>query len=59
MFIQRFAKAVAVGMSLLITTYFAGFESVRWLSIVTVLILVLWITAVRYAGRKFKDLERA
>lgn len=57
MFIQRFAKAVAVGMSLLITTYFAGFESVRWLSLVTVLILVLWITAVRYAGRKFEELE--
>lgn len=57
MFIQRFAKAVAVGISLLITTFFVGFESVRWLSIVTVLILVLWIIAVRFAGRKFKELE--
>ena len=57
MFVQRFAKAVAVGVSLVITTYFSGFESIRWLSIVTVLILVVWIMAVRYAGRKFKELE--
>lgn len=57
MFVQRFAKALAVGVSLVITTYFAGFESIRWLSIVTVLILVVWIAAVRYAGRKFNELE--
>lgn len=59
MFVQRFAKAVAVGVSLVITTYFAGFESIRYLSIVTMLILILWIVAVRYAGRKFRELEAA
>ena len=57
MFVQRFAKALAVGVSLVITTYFSGFESIRWLSIVTVLIQVVWIVAVRYAGRKFNELE--
>lgn len=57
MFVQRFAKALAVGLSLLITTFFAGFESVRWLSIATILILVVWIAAVRYSGRKFRELE--
>jgi len=57
MFVQRFAKALAVGLSLVITTIFAGFESVRWLSLLTALILVLWIVAVRYAGRAFTEKE--
>jgi AAA family ATP:ADP antiporter len=59
MFVQRFAKALAVGLSLLITTYFAGFESLRWLSLLTVALLVLWILAVRYVGRVFAEREMA
>ena len=59
MFVQRFAKAVAVGMSLAITTAFTGFESVRWLSLLTALILVGWILAVRLAGRGFAERESA
>lgn len=57
MFVQRFAKALAVGLSLIITTIFTGFESLRWLSLVTIGILVLWILAARYAGRVFKEKE--
>lgn len=57
MFVQRFAKALAVGLSLLITIFFTGFESLRWLSLVTVVILVLWIIAARYAGRVFAERE--
>ena len=56
MFIQRFAKAVAVGLSLLITTFFAGFTNVRWLSVATIIILVIWIRAARFAGREFQKL---
>jgi ATP:ADP antiporter, AAA family len=56
MFIQRFAKALAVGLSLLITLFFRGFESVRWLSLVTIVILVFWIAIARYAGREFRRL---
>ena len=59
MFVQRFAKAIAVGLSLAITTLFAGFGSVRWLSLVTAVILVLWILAARYAGRVFAEKEAA
>jgi len=59
MFIQRFAKAVAVGINLVIATWFAGFENVRWLSLATVAILLLWIVAARYAGRVFAEKERA
>ncbi len=56
MFIQRFAKAIAVGISLLITTLFAGFTNIRWLSVATIIILVIWIQAARFAGREFQKL---
>ena len=56
MFIQRFAKALAVGLSLIITSLFGGFESVRWLSLATIVILVFWIAIARYAGREFHRL---
>jgi len=56
MFVQRFAKALAVGISLAITTYFSDFSSIRWLSVVTLAIMVVWIIAIRYAGRKFDEM---
>ena len=56
MFVQRFAKAIAVGVSLAITTIFTSFSSMRWLSLFTIVIIVVWIFAVRYAGRKFKEM---
>lgn len=59
MFVQRFAKALAVGLSLLITTLFTGFDSIRWLSLLTVAILVLWLLAARYAGRVYRAKEAA
>lgn len=58
MFVQRFAKAVAVGLSLLMTTFFGGFSSLRWLSLIVAVILVVWILAARYAGRRFDELNR-
>jgi AAA family ATP:ADP antiporter len=54
MFVQRFAKALAVGVSLGITLSFADFESVRWLSLFTIAVIVLWLAAVRYAGSHFR-----
>jgi len=56
MFVQRFAKAVAVLISLAITTIFVEFASIRWLSAVTVPLIVLWIFAARYAGRRFREM---
>jgi AAA family ATP:ADP antiporter len=58
MFVQRFAKALAVGLSLGITTFLTGFEGVRWLSILTAVILLVWVQAARYAGKEFARLER-
>lgn len=56
MFVQRFAKVLAIGVSLGITTYFADFSSKRWLSLFTIAIVVLWIYAARYAGKRFEDM---
>jgi len=58
MFVQRFAKSIAVGISLVLTTFFASFSAIRWLSLVVAAILVVWILAARYAGRKFDELNQ-
>jgi AAA family ATP:ADP antiporter len=59
MFVQRFAKAIAVGVSLAITVMFKDFASLRWLSILTIVIIVIWVAAARYAGKRFQSLEAA
>jgi AAA family ATP:ADP antiporter len=57
MFVQRFAKALAVLISLGITFAFTDISSIRYLCILTLVLLVLWVVAARYAGRHFNDLE--
>jgi AAA family ATP:ADP antiporter len=54
MFVQRFAKAVAVVLSLAITTWFADFSTIHYLSIVVLLLLGVWVAAAVYAGRQFR-----
>jgi len=56
MFVQRFAKALAVGVSLGITLVFDDFSSLRWLSLCTLPIVGVWLFAVGYAGRRFSEL---
>jgi len=53
MFVQRFAKSVAVVVSLVVSTLFAEFESVRWLAIINASVVIMWLIAARYAGRAF------
>lgn len=55
MFVQRFAKAIAVVLSLAITTIFTQFTSLRYLSLFTMIVVVFWVIAVRYAGKRFKE----
>jgi ATP:ADP antiporter, AAA family len=55
MFVQRFAKVLAVVVSLAITGIFKDFSSVRWLSLLVVVLVFFWSFAVRYAGRAFKE----
>ena len=57
MFVQRFAKAIAVGISLVITLAVEDFSGVRWLSLVTIPLVLLWLLAVRHAGRRFETLS--
>jgi len=59
MFVQRFAKAIAVVISLGLTFAFSDFDSIRYLSLITLALLVVWVMAARYAGRKFKEYEQA
>jgi AAA family ATP:ADP antiporter len=56
MFVQRFAKSIAVFVTLLITSIFTDFSSVRWLSVVTIVVVALWMGAAWYAGGRFRQL---
>jgi AAA family ATP:ADP antiporter len=59
MFVQRAAKAIAVGVNLLLAAWFGGFEAVRWLSLVVAVLVAVWIVAASYAGRRFRELTGA
>jgi AAA family ATP:ADP antiporter len=54
MFVQRFAKVVAVVLNLGVAA-FVGIQGVRWLSIASIGVLVGWIALVRYAGHQFEE----
>jgi ATP:ADP antiporter, AAA family len=56
MFVQRAAKAIAVGVNLLLAAWVGGFEAVRWLSIVVVALVAVWMLAASYAGKRFRQL---
>jgi AAA family ATP:ADP antiporter len=58
MFVQRFAKALAVAVSLAITAWFTDFATVSWLSLATIALVALWISAARHAGRRFRAREQ-
>jgi len=53
MFVQRFAKVLAVILNLVVAAM-VGLGQVHWLSLATLVILVFWILLVRYAGREFE-----
>ena len=54
MFVNRFAKAVAVGVSLTITVIFTDFSSIRWISLFTLMVVLIWAFAARNAGSEFQ-----
>jgi AAA family ATP:ADP antiporter len=54
MFVQRFAKALAVGIGLVVTMLVTDFGAVRWLAIAVVLLGVAWLRIARYAGSEFE-----
>lgn len=58
MFVQRFAKSLAVGLSLFLTAIFSNFSTIRWLSLLSIAILVVWMFAARYAGNHFEQMAK-
>ncbi len=59
MFVQRFAKALGVGLNLIVPALFHGVEGIRTLSFFVLPVVGLWAFAARSAGRRFKMLEEA
>jgi len=57
MFVQRFAKVIAVVLNLAVAAI-VSLENVRWLSIASIIVLLIWIGIVRYAGRRFEELSK-
>jgi ATP/ADP translocase len=45
-----------VVVSLGITALFKDFSSLRWLSVFVLLMIGVWIVAVRYAGKHFRSM---
>ena len=58
MFLYRTAKVVGVGVTLLAGAFFEEFTAVRWLSVVTIALLCVWIVVARYAGGRFHDMTK-
>ncbi len=59
MFVQRFAKAIAVGINLLLAAVVGGLAGARWLSLVVAVLVAVWIVAASYAGKRFRELTGA
>lgn len=58
MFVMRLAKAFAVIINLVMYNAI-GTGGARWLSLVSIAILLVWISQVRYAGRQFENIVRS
>ncbi len=59
MFVQRFAKAIAVFLALGVSAFFTDFAGVRWLSIAVIVLVAIWLFAASYAGKRFRELSEA
>ncbi|MBA3394586.1 MAG: hypothetical protein H0T89_18210 [Deltaproteobacteria bacterium] len=59
MFVQRFAKAIAVFLALGVSAFFTDFAGVRWLSIAVIALVAIWLFAASYAGKRFRELSEA
>jgi len=57
MFVQRLAKVASVALNLGFSI--AIVSGVRWLSIVTLVMVIAWLFLVRYVSRGFRRAERA
>lgn len=56
MFMQRLAKLVGIAFGLIITLVFTDFRTFRWLTLLNIGVVALWLIAVRLAGTGFSML---
>lgn len=56
-FLLRSAKALAVAVGLALTVVFAGFDNLRWLSLLIIALLVMWALAVHRLANEYRVLE--
>lgn len=66
MFVQRFAKAIAVGINLVMSAVFAAKEGskelgagIRLLSLFAIGLTLIWLFAARYAGKQFEEMTKS
>lgn len=52
-FIMRGAKVLSIGLSLLISTFFASFEGIRWISILAIVLILLWLFVIRFVVKEY------
>jgi len=45
-------------MSLAITSVFTEYSTIRWLTLLTLVLVGLWIALVLYLGRRFRELTK-
>jgi ATP:ADP antiporter, AAA family len=55
----RSAKVLGIGASLLVTTFFTEYSSLRWVSFIALGITVCWILVATWLGREYKIRSRA
>lgn len=58
MFVQRFAKALGVGLSLIVAFLLEDIGGVRFLSFLLLPVLAVWVYASIQAGRRFEDFDK-
>ncbi len=53
--IQRFAKVLGVALNLAVVPFRAP-AGLRWISLVSLVILAVWVLVARFTGRRFDEL---
>lgn len=55
LFVQRFAKAFALVLNLILVTI-VSLQHIRWLSLIAIVLMIFWIFVARQTGRAFENL---
>ncbi len=53
-FVMRGAKVLAIGISLIVSSIFTEFSSLKWISLITLILVCFWLLVVRYVGAEYR-----